>query len=156
MKERLLISTTSIAAMTRRLCSIIGVVALWASMTACAQPTELDISKYPNKFIIADAMAEWNIYLKEPLEEGVGGWKVVSGDPGEPDYGGITKSGAELVIIRPGYPEEIERRIALHELGHVIGLKHSASEKDIMFHSSPVDHVSPGDLEQCQLLGKCY
>lgn len=123
-------------------------------LTSCAPGKGLEIQQFRYESEVTDAMAEWNLYLKDKFFEGVE-WQVSEGDPGE-GYDGITRTSSREVIVRSDIDELQERRTLIHELGHVIGLKHSPNPKDIMYHAAQVQHVSPGDLQACQSIGECF
>jgi hypothetical protein len=52
---------------------------------------------------------------------------------------------------RPLTPEDV-RVVAIHELGHVLGLDHSSDSNDIMFPNTRVRDLSPRDIRTALLL----
>lgn len=69
--------------------------------------------------------------------------------------GWIAKATVTLTLLgsdgRP-VPRELARRIALHEIGHLIGLPHSDHEGDMMYPTSGEDRISPRDRATARLL----
>jgi hypothetical protein len=97
----------------------------------------------------ADIVVQWVVTL--PVRGQVGsttlGWN--------PD--GVVRHASVTLALRRNsdslaVPAAARARIAIHELGHAIGLPHSDNSDDIMFFTSPVDGPSARDQATLRLL----
>lgn len=88
---------------------------------------------------------------------GLGGSPVIPGP-----YGGERRVAGTIALSRDYYAQLSQQgdhddalAVLLHEFGHVVGLDHVDSQRELMFHdNNGLTSFGPGDLEGLRLLGQ--
>lgn len=141
----------------RRVTSLLTALGLAACATsraitidpACADPDHAEIRR---------AIRQWNDILREPLREDLlaTSWLVTRSPPPDPRFTSQTSHATHVIYIAPDAGREYTYALILHELGHVVGLRHIQGV-GVMNPSVRADqtYFTPADLEECRRVGAC-
>ena len=112
-------------------------------------------SGVPMRFLFVDdsAQAEVHVVWVDRFDDSAAGKTYWSRDPNW----WIVGADIEIALHRPtgeAYDDQMIRTIALHEVGHLIGLDHSPNVDDIMSPKVHVTSLSAADLRTAALIYK--
>jgi hypothetical protein len=144
---------------TLRAALVAAVVTLTGCATDGGHSLNIDARFAPaQRDAVLEAADEWNVYVYPSHRFDIDGedWRVLAEAPtGEVCAGaaGCAKRDERLIQIDPRFEPERVRAIALHELGHALGLKHVAG--GVMDPNVLHDHLNEIDIAECRRVGAC-
>ena len=106
-----------------------------------------------DRFAIATAAAKWNTVTRRKIIVASRGDVLVISADNPTGYAGWESSRWDLVRIDPDAPREHVYSIALHEFGHMLGIRHTRS--GVMHPSERHWELSEEDLAACRRAWAC-
>lgn len=135
-----------------------GTLVLGFGAVACSNPRapaiEVEGRRSQRELQLLDlAAAKWSELDSEPITLDGGSWRLLRKDP-PPGYFGYTVAKSGTIQIKSGLSDEEFYSTALHEFGHVLGLRHQMDEGIMDPHASAVE-FSHCDKVECGRAGAC-